>query len=207
MTKQETTFLADDIVTKAVDSLVSRWGDEVRERAAEGVRQAAAAWREEDGDAEAFLAFVEARFAGDPETRDELLGRVEDTWYRLYGHLYQMRRMMARWRDLDAYEDPGIDDLLYAFTPAPDLCEELYRSKLAFVVLLNFPRRTVAEKLADGAAWSLAEWTAVQAADGVPRRIPKEVNDKANEVVNEVVDPCLSVFICGKCLYQMTLRR
>jgi len=182
MTKQETTFLADDIVTKAVDSLVSRWGDEVRDRAAEGVKQAAAAWCEADGDAEAFLAFVEARFVGEPAKRDELLGRVEDTWYQLYGHLYQMRRMMARWRDLDAYEDPGIDDLLYAFTPAPDLCEELYRSKLAFVVLLNFARRTVAQKLADGAAWSLAEWTAVQAADGVPRRIPKEVNDKAREV-------------------------
>ena len=182
MTEQETKYLPDDTVKEAIESLVSRWGDEVRERAAEGVSQIATAWREEDGDTETFRAFVEARFAGNPDRRDELLGRVEDTWYLLYGHLYEMRRMMARWRDLDAYEDPGIDDLLYAFTPAPDLCEELYRSKLAFVVLLNFPRHTVAEKLAEGASWSLGEWTAVRAADGVPRRIPKHVNDKSREI-------------------------
>ena len=182
MTEHETTYLPDQVVTGAVNALVARWGAQVKERAAEGVAQVAASWREEDGDAEAFLAFVEARFAGEPKKREELLGRVEDAWYQLYGHLSQMRRMMARWRDLDAYEDPGVDDLLYAFTPAPDLCEELYRSKLAFVVLLNFPRHTVTQKLAQGAGWSLAEWTAVRAADGAPRRIPEEINDKARAV-------------------------
>jgi hypothetical protein len=182
MAEQQARYLAEDVVTGTVDSLVELWGDDVRERATEGVRQVANAWREADGDAEAFVDFVTARFAGEKEKRLELLGRVEDTWYQLYGHLGQMRRMMARWRDLDAYEDPGIDDLLYAFTPAPDLSEELYRSKLAFVVLLNFPRHTVGKKLADGAAWSPGKWAAVRTADKVPRRIPKEVNDKARDV-------------------------
>ncbi len=176
-----TTSFVSEIPT-AVDALVSAHGEEIRERATEGVRQIAEVWRESDGDADAFRQFVVDRFAATPERRRELLGRVEDMWYQLYGHLGQMRRMLMRWRDLDACEDPGIDDLLYAFTPAPDVAEELYRSKPALVVLLNFPRHTVEQKLADGPIWSEEEWTCVSAADAVPRRIPKEVNDKAREV-------------------------
>ncbi len=49
-------------------------------------------------------------------------------------------------------------------------------------MLLNFPRHTVAQKLAEGASWSEEEWTAVRAADAVPRRIPKAVSDMTREV-------------------------
>ncbi len=181
MTGETVSSVSETVVAAAIDTLVAAHGEEIRERASEGVRQVADAWRKRDGDTDAFQQFVTDRFAA-PGQRHELLGRVEDTWHQLYGHLHQMRRMMARWRDLDTYEDPGIDDLLYAFTPAPDLAEELYRSKLAFVVLLNFPRHTVEQKLADGPSWSEDDWTCVRVADAVPRRVPQSLNDRAREV-------------------------
>lgn len=182
MSCETATSISETTITAALAALLSQHGESASERAAEGVRQVAAVWRESDGDADSFRQFVTKRFAAEPAQHRELLARVEDTWYHLYGHLNQMRRMMARWRDLDAYDDPGIDDLLYAFTPAPDLAEELYRSKLAFVVLLNFPRRTVQQKLDDGPSWNEEEWTRVRVADAVPRRLPKAINDRAREV-------------------------
>ncbi len=123
MPDETTSSIPDTLVATTIDALASTHGEGIRERAAEGVRQLADVWQESDGDGEAFQEFVTKRFAATPERRRELLERVEDSWYQLYGHLYQMRRMMMRWRDLDGYEDPGIDDLLYAFTPAPDFAE------------------------------------------------------------------------------------
>lgn len=186
MLDETTLRIPDAVVTAAIEALVSKHGEDIRGRMSEGVRQIAEVWCDSDGDADAFQQFVTDRFAATPARRRELLGRVEDMWYQLYGHMGQMRRMMMRWRDLDGYEDPGIDDLLYAFTPAPDLAEELYRSKLAFVILLNFPRHTVEQKLADGVSWSDDEWTCVRAADAVPRRVPKVINDKSREVHTKV---------------------
>ena len=78
-------------------------------------------------------------------------------------------------------EDPGVDDLLAQFSPAPDLNEEVYRSQLAFVTLLNFPRVPLRAKLVDGANWSVEQWAAARLADAVPCRTPRMLDDMARE--------------------------
>lgn len=183
--------ITQSVQDEVIAALTAAHGSSIRDRAAEGVAQVAAAWRKTDGTAQDFSAFVRERFVADESTRRTLLDHVEDMWFHLNGHLAEMRRMFTRYRDVELYSDPGIDDLLAEFTPAPDLSEELYRSKLAFVVLLNFPRRTLARKLAEGTDWSLEQWAGARAGDAVPRRLPRSVNDmgraagkKANDFIN-----------------------
>jgi len=188
MSDPHPSVIPQSIQEEVVSALAAEHGPGVQASAAEGVRQVALAWRETDGSIEEFRSFVQRRFIADPAQRRTLLERVEDTWFQLYGHLGEMRRMFQRWRDLEGCEDPGIDDLLAEFTPAPDLSEELYRSKLAFVVLLNFPRRTLAEKLASGPSWSVEEWAAARAADAVPYRVPRSVSDLTRAAHQRAID-------------------
>ena len=162
-----------------VHELVRLHGDGARARAATGVAQLAGAWRDDDGDLQALRAFVSARFVPDGPRYAALLARCEDTVFNLRGHLSEIHRALQRWRDVAGYDDPGIDDLLAQFNPAPDLDEELYRAKLALVMLLNFPRRTFEEQQAHGAHWTADEWAAVRIADAIPHRLPRAINDLA----------------------------
>lgn len=172
-------WLTTALLNELVSAVVAKFGESTRARAHAGITQVAAMWRAEDGDEITFRTFVKTRFAGDSSRYQSLLTHVEDAIYHLRGHLYEIHRALNRWRDAAMHDDPGIDDLLAQFDPAPDLVEELYRSKIAFVILLNFPRSPLTEKLARGASWSTEEWAAARLGDAVPYRVPRSINDMA----------------------------
>lgn len=172
-------WLTSSLQNELVSELVRQHGERVRVRAARGVAQVAAAWRASDGDEAALRQFILTRFVPDGARWQSLLARGEDAVFNLHGHLAEIHRALTRWRDVAGYDDPGIDDLLAQFDPAPDLDEELYRSTLAFVLLLNFPRYTFAEKQTHGPAWTPDEWAGVRLADAIPYRTPRELNDMA----------------------------
>src|ERR1700756_4031575 len=64
-------------VDAVTNELAAKYGEGQRERAARGVKQAAAFWRADDGDAAAFAEFARANFAGDAKTLDALFDRME----------------------------------------------------------------------------------------------------------------------------------
>jgi hypothetical protein len=165
-----------------VQQLLERHGEEQRARIATGVRQVAERWTEADGDQAAFAALCQTYFVADPGERERLLARLERLLVGLRGHLHELHRTLRRWSDLRGDEFPGVDDLLATFNPAPDLTEQLYRQKLAWVALLNFERPTLATMLRHGAEWSLGEWAAARVALAFGARIPAEVNLLAHEL-------------------------
>jgi len=172
-------MLTPDQIEQLVQEVSAPHGAACAARARAGITQIAARWRTEDGPDDAFVAFVRTRFVGDEAQRACLLARLEDAVFQVYGHLSEIRRMLHRWQDVARTDDPGIDDLLAQFSPAPDLREELYRSKLAFVALLNFPAVPFAEIFRDGATWPVEQWAAVRTANAVAYRLPRQLDDQA----------------------------
>ena len=63
----------------------------------------------------------------------------------------------ARPRPGDGPELP-IDARLGAWDPSSHVTDDLFSTRIAFVVLLNFPRSTLAERLRDGQQWSRRQW-------------------------------------------------
>lgn len=175
-------FLTATDLSAAVDALVASHGEPVRDRAALGVRQCADRWMERDGDAEAFRGFCLDHFAASDEDRTRLLDRLETALEQVRGHLYEMRRSLRRWSDLVGDSLPKTDALLATFDPAPDLVEQSYAQKLAFVALLNLERSTLDRMLADGGDWDADRWAEARIAGSFGPRIPKEVADLAREL-------------------------
>ena len=166
-------------IEESITALVQAHGEPARARAAAGVARIAALWRESDGDGASFTAFCLKHFVHDSAERTRLLLRLETALEQVSGHLYEMRRSLRRWSDLRGDEFPSVDDLLATFDPAPDLSEQLYRQKLAFVALLNLDRPTLARMLAEGDGWSTDQWAEARIAQSFGPRIPAELSDRA----------------------------
>lgn len=166
----------------ARETLVAKHGESERAAIARGVAQVLARWNDRDGDADALERFLITSYVPTSD-RAPLLDRLERAVEFVGGHLYEMRRHLRRWSDLrvPASESPlqSIDDLLATFDPAPDVSEESYRQKLAFVTLLHCDRPDLATMLRDGPEWSLDRWAEARLAQHFGPRIPKELNDRA----------------------------
>lgn len=175
-------FLGDADRIATVNALVERHGEPARERAERGVGQCADRWVERDGDAEAFQTFCLDHFVATDEDRTRLLDRLETALEQVRGHLYEMRRNLRRWSDLVGDSLPKTDSLLATFDPAPDLAEQSYAQKLAFVALLNLERSTLDDMLARGGGWNSDRWAEARIAGSFGPRIPKEVADLAREL-------------------------
>lgn len=168
----------------AISALIAMHGEPHRARIERGVRQCARRWTAADGDQQAFEAFCRASFIADPAKLPALLDRLEAAMEWIGGHLYEMRRNLRRWSDIAGEEFPGVDDMLATFDPAPDLSEQLYRQRLAFVALLNLDRADLRTMLSHGAAWSTDDWAAVRIAQQFGARIPSSLNDRARDVAH-----------------------
>ncbi|HMP38012.1 MAG TPA: hypothetical protein PKC43_11265 [Phycisphaerales bacterium] len=162
-----------------LDRLVERFGTEHRERLAAGLRRVADRWTPADGTLEELEAFCATHYVADAEERRALVDRLEAALERLFGHLYEVRRSLRWWSDVRTPRLAAIDDVLATFDPAPDLPDQLYRQKLAFVVLLNLDRPDLATMLRDGPSWTPQRWAEARIAQAFGPRIPAELNDIA----------------------------
>ena len=133
-------------------------------------------WREEDGDASVFEAFVRANFAGGQAALDTIFQRLEHMLEQLGGHMHEINREFRQQLDLDLGTLIPLDEILGGYDPSAHVLDDFFQNKLAFVVLLNFPLTTLQERLKDGPSWSRRQWAEVRLAQVFSKRIPAEVN-------------------------------
>jgi hypothetical protein len=174
----------------AVEAIAQTHGPQAGAR--RGVQQVAARWQPHDGDADAFVAFCRDHFVADGAARTRLLDRLEQAMETVSGHLYEIRRDLRWWTDVRTDSFPGVDDVLARFDPAPDLSDQLYRQKIGFIALLNFPRSDLAEMLAEGGAWSVDRWAESRLAQAFGPRIPSDLSERARRVGHQA-----NVFVSG----------
>ncbi|MEE2971651.1 MAG: hypothetical protein VX672_00860, partial [Planctomycetota bacterium] len=175
-------FLSSEAAARAVEALVDAHGETVRTSAARGVRQCRQRWLERDGDEAAFHEFCLEHFAGTPDDHRRLVDRLETALEQIRGHLYEMRRNLRRWSDLVGDSLPATDALLATFDPAPDLVEQTYAQKIAFVALLNLERSTLDRMLELGGDWDTDRWAETRLVGSFGPRIPQEVADLGREL-------------------------
>jgi len=166
----------DDVVTE----LVTKVGEATRPALERGVSQVRALWRPEDGDEAELAEFVRTSFVANDADREVLLHRLEDALESLDGHFLEMERDLGRHVQLDLGPILPIDERLAAFSPSAHLAEDLFRDRIGFVALLNFPLPTLEEKLAQGESWSRRQWAEVRLAERFATRLPAPVAREIN---------------------------
>lgn len=168
--------VAASLDLKAMEAeLVTKHGEAQRARIKQGLSQVAARWRAEDGD---MAEFVKEHFLATGADLDKTFARLERILEQLEGHLHEMG-MELRWEtDIDSGPLLALDPVLAAYEPAANLYDDLFRNKIAFVALLNFPLSDFATKNAQGGNWSRRRWAEERLTGRFALRIPAAIQQE-----------------------------
>ncbi|MFP5285120.1 MAG: hypothetical protein ACLGI9_05215, partial [Thermoanaerobaculia bacterium] len=173
--------MTPDTVRQTIDRLIAKHGRQHADRIRRGVEQAAQRWWAEDGDAAAFTAFCEENFIADAAALETAFDRMERVFEQVDGHLHEVRRELTTPLDLDTGEISSVDQLLSTLDLSAHVNEDLFRTKAAFLALLNFPVHTLQERLEKGAGWDRATWARSRMMDRFVLRVPASVQQPATE--------------------------
>jgi hypothetical protein len=172
--------LAPEVVRQTISSLLERHAGRpgIAERIRRGVEQVAQRWWPDDGDAGAFSSFCAANFTADEALLAAMFRRMERVGEEVDGRLHEIRRELMAPLDLDSGEGgppAPLDELLAGIDLAPHLEDDFFRSKAAFLLLLNFPVHTLAERLTEGPSWNREAWARSRMMDRLALRVPAAV--------------------------------
>jgi len=92
--------------------------------------------------------------------------------------MHEVRRELTTPLDLDTGEVGVADELLANLDLAAHVDEDLFRTKTAFLALLNFPVHTLAERLERSAGWDRETWARSRMMDRFAIRVPASVAQK-----------------------------
>jgi len=164
-----------EVVQATIAKLIATHGQGQAERVRRGVTQVAQRWWPEDGDSAVFAAFCEASFLTDPMTLAATVSRLERVLEQTDGHLHEVRREVLTPLDLDSGPVSSVDRLLADLDLSVHTNDDLFKTKVAFLVLLNFPVHTLSERLPQGANWDRDAWARSRMMDRFADRVPAQV--------------------------------
>ncbi len=163
------------VVDATVAKLVATHGAAASTRARQGVTQVSQRWFAGDGDTAAFTSFCEANFLADEASLATSFARLEAALEQIDGHLLEVRRMLLMPQDLDTGPVSDLDLKLGDLDLAAHVDEDLFRTKVAFLALLNYPVNTLAVRLSEGKGWSRQTWARSRLMDRWAARVPAEI--------------------------------
>jgi len=168
-------------VTKLSTELLQKYGESQKTRINTGLKQVSDFWRRDDGNELAFSDFVLNNFAGDKPALDAMFNRYLFLLEKLDGHMLEISRNFRLQTDLDLGPILPFDEIFAGYNPAAHINDDFFSNKIAFILLLNFPLKTIEEKIADGKNWSRREWAEVRLAERFSKRIPADILQKVSE--------------------------
>ncbi len=174
--------IPDAVQQQTIDSMIGKFGDEHAERIQAGVSQVAERWRSDDGSEEDFEKFCLDNFYHEQEKLDMVFDRFQENLEALYGNLHRIYRQFMWHLHVDTGPVLPLDRMFGEYDVYAHVGEDLFRSKIAFTALLNYPVYTLEEKIEKGEGWSRRKWAEARLADQFLNRIPAEVNQKRSEI-------------------------
>ena len=166
--------------------LLNKHGPDHAARIKAGLDQLLTLWRPVDGDAAALEKFVTEHFISDPKVLSDTFSHLQYALEMLDGHNHEISRELSRYQVLAGGPLRKVDGLLAAYSPTAHVSEDLYLSKVAFVVLLNFALTTLEQRVDQGKTWSRQRWAEARLAQRFQHRVPPEIKQEGARISAEV---------------------
>jgi hypothetical protein len=180
--------VSESVINSAIQSLVDKNGVESQTRIEIGVKQAAAYWQEKDGSEKEFSAFCDQNFINDPEQLKLTFERFERDFEIIYGHNHEINRDLSMPMQLEMNPLLPVDYLFAEYDPFAHIQDDMFKTKIAFVVLLNFPEFALQEKLKQGSSWTREQWAYARLGDSYSARVPAHVSQNLAKVYVQADD-------------------
>jgi len=178
---EEDEMISNDFARDVIKDMIQKFGEEHKERIKTGVEQVRKFWRKEDGTEEDFRNFCLEYFVADPKKLDESFKRLESASETIKGLLIQMERELQWNLHVDTGPILPVDLLIARFNLSSHVVEDMFKSKVAFFVLLNYKQEPLDKCLSEGDKWSREKWAEVRLAQNFISRVPADVEQKVHE--------------------------
>lgn len=176
-------YITTPTMEKVRNLLIEKYGDDAAFRIERGVNQVATLWRETDGSAADFEAFVLDNFVGDIEKLSTLYNRLERNFEVLNGHFHKMDVLLKEPLHLEGPPIEVVDMLFGSYNPSSHLIEDFFSNKIAFLTVLNFPFYSLNEKSGLGKNWNRQQWAFARMGDQFTSRVPADIIQNASQVL------------------------
>lgn len=177
-TNENMSSIQEKTIQTTIDSIVAKTPDADTSLLKKGILNAASYWKSTDGSQEEFQAFCETHFMTTPEAKAKLFATIQKNLETIYGHYNQISLGLKIPVQIVGDDYTSIDEYFGALDPYAHFADDMFGSKIAFSVLLNFPFYMLQEKNTLGAKWNRQEWAYARLGDLFTSRVPAELNQK-----------------------------
>lgn len=183
--KNENKRWIDEKTEKDVVSLlIQKYGENEKDRIQKGVQQVAQFWTESDGSKKDFEQFCLDNFASGKDL-DTLFTRLNYYFENIFGFYNALTIENNRYLHEPRGELTAIDQMFAGYDVTSHFNEDMFKTRIAFVVLLNFPHYSLEEKNNRGIEWDARQWAFARMADLFIARVPAEVQLQASKAITE----------------------
>lgn len=169
------TIVGQADIAKTLEALKVKYPEADLALIEKGVQQVALLWHAEDGTVADCHAFCLENYRANKDEKITLYQKLERNYEVLWGNYIKLLLELREPVDMDKAEINDIDLTFSAFNPQAHLEEDLYKNKIAFVTVLNFPSYTLAEKQVLGEQWTSLEWGFARMGDIFTARVPSSI--------------------------------
>jgi len=178
-------LINETMISAVVDAVKSAQPAADPELLEKGVKHAASLWRDEDGSASDFTEFVKTNYIADPAKRKAVFNKISNYIESIYGNFNEVSMDLKKILDEDAGEIDEIDRMFGNFSVGAHLQDDFFGNKIAFVVALNFPYFTLAEKEQSGPSWNREQWAMARLGDLFVARVPADIRQFFDAALGE----------------------
>jgi hypothetical protein len=173
-------FIFDTTQNKTIQEL-SKDSNIPKEIIKRGVEQIALLWNASDGSQTDFYNFCVEYFCKTTEEKERLFYRLAENFETIFGHNNRIAINILRPVHVAGYNPLPIDELFATYDVNAHFSDDMFSTKIAFIVGLNFPYFTLKEKEDNGDKWGDLHWGYVRLGDYFYSRVP--ANLKQNVAV------------------------
>jgi hypothetical protein len=166
------------VIQQAIEKLTISHGGQSRNRIEKGVRQVADLWTTSDGTEQEFIDFCQKHFISDPSVLEQTFLRFDSNLETISGHAVEVSRDLSRALQVEVGAILPVDYLFAEYDPNAHVMDDFFKTRIAFVALLNFPLSSLDERLAQGQSWSRMQWAQTRLASRFSHRVPAPVNQE-----------------------------
>jgi len=178
------TYISEKTIKEAIQKLIEINGEIEKFRIEKGVNQVALFWIEEDGNENEFIEFCFENFVS-TNMLDTLFGKLERNYEIIYGYSHKMNVALTMPLHLNMGNITSVVMMFGSYSPYAHLEDDFFKSKIAFISLLNFPRYSLEEKNNLGEKWTEKEWAYARLADMFTSRVPASLVQNQSKVTTE----------------------
>ncbi|OGC03145.1 hypothetical protein A2V82_13275 [candidate division KSB1 bacterium RBG_16_48_16] len=169
------------VILQAEKELGEKYPNSDAARIKNQVAQVAALWRSEDGDDRAFKSFCLEYYIADAALLNATFLRLDQNLEQVFGHALEVQRFLQQPTQLEVGPVYPVDYLFAEYDPFAHIVDDMFRTKIALVVLLNFPLHSLDDCLKNGANWSREQWGETRLVQEFDSRVPAEIRQNINK--------------------------